>query len=256
MKYFGAAVTDIGIKKETNQDSVCMKIAETSDGKQVVMVMVCDGMGGLEKGELASATVIRKFSAWFANELPRKLVAFSWQEIAQEWTIFLKKINQEILQYGKAIKVNLGTTVSVMLIVDNEYMIAHVGDSRVYRIDENVEQITEDQTFIAREMKRGTMTLEEAMRDKRRNMLLQCVGSSRDVEPDILFGKVKANEIYMLCSDGFRHKVSNEEIHENFYPRGINSPADLERKEKHMVAIVKARQEKDNISVVAIKCTE
>lgn len=256
MKYFGAAVTDIGIKKQTNQDSICLKIAETGDGKQVAMVIVCDGMGGLDKGELASATVIRRLSAWFMNELPKKLNNFYWDDVSKEWTILIKQMNQQLIQYGKMIKVNLGTTVTAMLIVDEEYMIAHVGDSRAYRISDGISQITEDQTFIAREIKSGNMTPEEAAKDKRRNMLLQCVGASRDVEPVMTFGKVMANEVYMLCSDGFRHKISEEEIYENFYPRGINTPTDIERKEKHLVAMVKARQEKDNISVVAIKCTE
>ena len=256
MRYFGAVVTDKGIKKETNQDSVCLKIAETADGKQVVLAIVCDGMGGLEKGELASATVIRRFSAWFHNELPGKLDNFSWQEIAEEWITFLKKTNQEILQYGKEIKVNLGTTVSAMLIVDDEYVIAQVGDSRVYRIDSVIEQITEDQTFIQREMNRGTMTLEEAMQDRRRNMLLQCVGSSRDVDPVLTFGKVMNNEIYLICSDGFRHKISSDEIYENICPNQIFSSSNLEQKEKQLIAVVKARQEKDNISVVAFKCMQ
>lgn len=65
MNYIGTAVTDIGISKKTNQDSVCVKIAESEKHGQVAMVVLCDGMGGLAKGELASATVIRAFSKWF-----------------------------------------------------------------------------------------------------------------------------------------------------------------------------------------------
>ena len=256
MKYFGAAVTDIGIKKQTNQDSVCLKVAETADGRQVVLAAVCDGMGGLEKGELASATVIRNLCAWFTNELTTKLNNFSWDDIAEEWRILLKKLNQQILNHGKKIKVNLGTTVTAMLILDNQYLIAHVGDSRVYKLSDNILQITEDQTFIAREMKKGTMSMEEAMKDKRRNMLLQCVGASRDVEPQIINGTIKNNEAYLLCSDGFRHKITEEEMYETLCPNSICSIADIERKEKHLVAMVKARQEKDNISVVVIKCME
>lgn len=256
MQYFGAAVTDIGIKKQTNQDSVCLKIAETNEKNQIAMVLVCDGMGGLEKGELASATVVRRLSMWFMNELPKRIKGFSWEETTNEWKILLKQLNQELLQYGKTIKVNLGTTITAMLIINGEYMIAHVGDSRAYRIYDDIEQLTEDQTFIAREIKNGTMTAEEAEKDRRRNMLLQCVGASRDVEPVFTFGKILPNEIYMLCSDGFRHKITEEEIFESFYPGGIHTPEDIERKGKHLIAMVKARIEKDNISVVAIKCTE
>ena len=72
MKYIVAAETDIGITKKVNQDSVCVKNAETKQGK-AALVMVCDGMGGLSKGELASAEVIRSFSDWFDYELAYEL---------------------------------------------------------------------------------------------------------------------------------------------------------------------------------------
>ena len=69
MKYTVAADTDMGIKKSVNQDSVLVKHAETELG-EIVLTVVCDGMGGLDKGELASATVIRGFANWFEQELP------------------------------------------------------------------------------------------------------------------------------------------------------------------------------------------
>lgn len=256
MRYFGSAVTDIGIKKQTNQDSVCLKIANTVDRKSVVMAIVCDGMGGLEKGELASATVIRRLSEWFHNEFPIRMENFSWAQVSIEWSNLVKRMNYEILNYGKTIKMNLGTTLTAMLIVENEYMIVHVGDSRVYKIDDEIQQVTEDQTFIAREIKNGNMTPEEASKDKRRNMLLQCIGASKNVEPEIIFGKVTVGEVYMLCSDGFRHKISEEEIFNEFHSESVQTISELEMKEKHLIAIIKARQEKDNISVVVIKCAE
>ena len=69
MNYSIALHTDVGIRKETNQDSMCVKQAETEKG-QILLAIICDGMGGLEKGEVASATVINAFSAWFEEELP------------------------------------------------------------------------------------------------------------------------------------------------------------------------------------------
>lgn len=62
LKYIGTVATDAGIKREINQDSVCLKIAESADHKQAAMAIVCDGMGGFQKGELASAEVIRAFA--------------------------------------------------------------------------------------------------------------------------------------------------------------------------------------------------
>ncbi|MBR3173279.1 MAG: serine/threonine-protein phosphatase [Eubacterium sp.] len=253
MNYIGTAVTDIGISKKTNQDSVCVKIAESEKHGQVAMVVLCDGMGGLAKGELASATVIRAFSKWFDDDLPARLVKFSWKKVTEEWEKLAKEQNYLIAQYGKKTDVTLGTTLTAMLVVDNKYLILHVGDSRIYKIKNSMEQMTEDHTFIAREIKNGRMTHEEAMKDKRRNMLLQCVGASNVIEPQIVTGKVEKNAIYMFCSDGFRHVLTKEEMFERLSPDVLVDADDMEQTSKHLIEEVKKRKEKDNITVALLR---
>jgi serine/threonine protein phosphatase PrpC len=256
LKYFGSAVTDIGISKKTNQDSMCLKIANTKNHGQIAMVIVCDGMGGLDKGELASATLIRAFVNWFEKDLPAKLGVYSWRSLSNEWDKMLKSQNYMILEYGKATGTNLGTTVSAMLIIEDKYMIAHVGDSRVYEISDSVKQLTEDQTFCAREIKRGTMTPDEAKTHPKKSVLLQCVGASRTVAPDIIFGDILPNAVYILCSDGFRNVLTNEEIYECFNSVNAGSPEMMIRNSQYLIGLVKKRKEKDNISVAFIKCAE
>ena len=178
MRFMATADTDVGISKKTNQDSVLIKHASTDVG-EVLMAVICDGMGGLSKGELASATVIREFSKWFDEELPYELENLDMQIIGAKWALLLKELNTKILDYSQSIGGDgVGTTFSGILFVDDKYVIAHVGDTRVYHIGASLSQLTTDQTFIAREICRGTMTLEQAKTDKRRNMLLQCVGAS------------------------------------------------------------------------------
>lgn len=254
MRYLGAAVTDVGISKKTNQDSVCIKIANTEGKGQIVMAVLCDGMGGLAKGELASATVIRTFCNWFEYELPKKLENYSWQALSAEWDKMIKEQNYRILEYGKSINNNLGTTISAILIIENKFMIAHVGDTRIYKIRDGIQQLTEDQTFIEREIKRGTMTHEEALRDPRKNMLLQCVGASRTVSPDMIFGDVQPETVFMLCSDGFRHVLTDEEIYEKFNPANVDSIENMEENGRLLIDTVKDRNEKDNITVALLKC--
>lgn len=253
MNYFGSASTDVGIVKKTNQDSVCVKIAEFENKGQVVLALICDGMGGLEKGELASATLIRRFSSWFEKELPKRIAEFSWNDVSVEWTRIIREQNEKLLQYGKSINVNLGTTFSGLLIVDGKYMIAHVGDSRIYEIADSVSCLTEDQTFINREIKAGRMTQQEAATHPKRNMLLQCVGASRVVNPDIIFGTVKPNSVYMLCSDGFRHVLTNGEMYENFNPSKINSIESMKKSSDYLIDVIKKRNERDNITVALLK---
>ncbi|MFR5875173.1 MAG: PP2C family protein-serine/threonine phosphatase [Eubacterium sp.] len=254
MQFLGAAVTDVGISKKTNQDSVCVKVAETKKHGQVAMVVLCDGMGGLDKGELASAAVIRAFSNWFENELPIQIDKYSLKSISAEWEKLAKEQNYLIGQYGKKIDVSLGTTLTAMLLIEGKYLIVHIGDSRAYLITDKVEQLTEDQTFINREVKAGRMTPEEAKLDPRRNMLLQCVGASKTIEPQIITGKIKNDSVYMFCSDGFRHVLSDKEIYENFNFVNASTIQIIEQNAKYLIETVKSRQEKDNITVAVLKC--
>lgn len=251
MKFCATADTDVGISKKTNQDSVLIKHAKVDD-KEVLLTVVCDGMGGLSRGELASATVVRAFSQWFDNNLSM-INCVDTATIGKHWTSLLVELNSKISAYGEKIKSDgMGTTFTGILFIDNEYLIVHVGDTRAYFIDDSLLQLTSDQTFIAREIQRGTMTIEEAKTDKRRNMLLQCVGASKTVEPEILTGEVKKG-IYMLCSDGFRHEVSEEEFISNLSSDKLIDKESMHTIAKNLIELSKNRNEKDNISVVLVK---
>ena len=252
MRFTATADTDIGISKDTNEDSVMFKHAK-SDSGEVLMAIVCDGMGGLSNGELASATVIRAFAEWFDEELPFELENLDMQVIGAKWSLLLKELNVQIHEYSKTVGGDgMGTTFSGILFVEDQYVIAHVGDTRVYHIGSSLTQLTTDQTFIAREISRGTITLEQAKTDKRRNMLLQCVGASKVVEPQIICGKTKKGA-YMLCSDGFRHEISEAEIYESLNPINLMNKDAMHSNVKYLIEQVKGREEKDNISVILVK---
>lgn len=254
MRFTATADTDIGISKNTNQDSVLVKHA-SYDGGEVLLAVICDGMGGLARGELASATVVRAFAKWFDEELPYELANVDLEVIGGKWSLMLKDLNVHILETAKNYcrsRESMGTTFTGILFVNDHYVIAHVGDTRVYQISSAMQQLTTDQTFVAREVSRGTMTLEEALRDKRRNMLLQCIGASEVVEPQILTGRV-VKGAYMLCSDGFRHEITEREMYESLNPVNLINKKAMHSNVKYLIEQVKSRQEKDNISVVLIK---
>lgn len=252
MKYTVIAQTDKGNVKTTNQDSVMYCHADSEIG-EVLMAVICDGMGGLEKGELASATVIRAFHKWFEEQLPYELETPDLDVIGSQWALMLKELNGKILEYSRSHGIDgVGTTFTGVLFVKNEYVAVHVGDTRLYYIDRFIRKLTTDQTFIAREISRGTFTEEQAKTDKRRNLLLQCVGASKHVEPEIVKGEVKKG-VYMLCSDGFRHEVSDQEIFDGLNPRSVKNKKSMKDHAGKLIELVKQRGETDNISVIVIK---
>lgn len=251
MRYVAIAESDIGIAKDINQDSILVKHA-TYGRKEVLMAVLCDGMGGLSKGELASATVIHAFEKWFSKDLLFELKDIDMNVIGGKWSLLLKTLNNRIQECGQKLGERLGTTFTGVLFIDNEYVIVHVGDTRMYHIGSSLKQLTEDQTYVAREVNRGTLTPEQAKTDKHRNMLLQCIGASQIVEPQIICGRVKQG-VYMLCSDGFRHKITEDEIYKYLNFKRINSKQVMIRKCKYLISLIKQRKEKDNISVILIK---
>lgn len=253
MKYIGSIVTDIGLQRKINQDSACLKIAEVKDKGQVAMAIVCDGMGGLQKGELASAEVIRTFAWWFDHTFPMILKDYTWDLLKDNWCEMIENLNIRLLEYGKKTNSQLGTTFSGILSIQEKYMIVHLGDSRIYSINNIMTQLTEDHTLVGKKVKMGLLTPEEAFIDCQRNILTQCIGASKHIKPQIIFGKNDRDTVYLLCSDGFTHVLASSEIFDAFHPSKVESIDYILQEAKHFIDMVKYRNEKDNITVTILK---
>ena len=247
--------TDKGTIKQINQDSLSIKIANSLHGT-VAFAVVCDGMGGLAYGELASKEVVLTFDEWFATELPDVVVKDKISEIAifEQWQERIDRINEKMQSFADAHKVMMGTTLSALLVYQNRYYICHVGDSRIYRIQSGIEQMTEDQTLVVQEVKMGILTKEEAAADPRRNMLLQCVGASEIVVPQFCTGVVDGNTTFLLCSDGLIHTLSETELCEAFKPECLTDADCITEACKKKVLLAMERGERDNITAIAMSC--
>ena len=253
MQVLTAYHTDIGTVKKTNQDSLCIHVAEAPD-RTAVLAVVCDGMGGLSKGELASASVIRAFDNWFEEELLGQMDSVSADEIRSRWAYLIQEQNLRIGAFGRANRMELGTTLTALLLMEKQFfVVAHVGDTRAYRIAKTAEQLTEDQTVVGREILQGILTPEEAEEDPRRNILLQCIGASKTLRPSFVEGVPRDGDVFLLCSDGFRHKVSAEEIAETFSPEKLVDEAIMTIRIKKLIELNKKRREKDNITALLVK---
>lgn len=253
MNFYLAAATDIGPVKKTNQDSYCVRSYRSSQGP-LVFAILCDGMGGLAKGEVASASVINAYLNWTETRLPQLCAApLQAEEIKRDWIKLAVQYNEKIKYYGSCCGVALGTTLTAILLTETAYYVINVGDSRTYELKDSLRQITKDHSFVAREMELGRMTPEQAKVDPRRNVLLQCIGASDTVEPDFFTGPCQKDAVYFLCSDGFRHEITAEEISKALRPTDMVSEALLEQRLKELIELNKTRHERDNISVVAVR---
>ena len=253
MDFLVSSNTDVGAVKTTNQDSLSALVLGTPQGKMVFTVL-CDGMGGLEHGELASASVVRTFRNWATTILP-ELCQEPLEDavIRQHWQGIVTEMNKRIQEYSAEKQTRMGTTAVVMLLTQGRYYIMNVGDSRAYELTDHICQLTEDHSVVARELNAGRITPEEAEHHPKRNVLTQCVGASKEVYGDMFFGRVKKNAVYMLCSDGFRHEISPDELYDILQPGVLRNEHAMRENAQKLIALNKQRGEDDNISVVLVR---
>jgi protein serine/threonine phosphatase len=216
-------------------------------------------MGGLANGELASATVIREFDKWFRKDLPAMLEmpVFPVEELRLQWDNLVLDQNKKLADYASSTGTRMGTTVVAFLIVGENYYIMNIGDSRAYMITDAIYQLTKDQTYVQFEMDAGRMTWEEAQVHPQRNVLLQCIGASEQINPDYFIGQANPDTTFLLCSDGFRHLISPDEIYEKLKPEILDNEDTMLQNAISLIELNKTRKEVDNISVAVIRtCRE
>ena len=253
MNYLTATHTDIGTRKKTNQDSMIVMQAATERG-QVLLASVCDGMGGLAKGEVASAAMVHELEKWFDNSLPTLLAGdFSEEALWKQWKKLVDETNEKIGDYGRMHHTALGTTCTALLIIDQDYYILNVGDSRIYLLADTIYQLTKDQTYVQREMDEGRMTYEQSLTDPQRSVLLQCIGASRFVDPAFSHGQFAPGTLFMLCCDGFRHVIMPGEFYQAFRPDQMTNPDIMKNRIDDLIRLNIQRNEDDNISAILVK---
>lgn len=253
MEFLISAKTDVGISRGVNQDRVLIKTAVTDKGK-AVLAAICDGMGGLDDGATASATVTAAIERWFAGQLQSWIrEGMTEQALREEWVALADGMNQSLQDYGREKGIRLGTTMTVMLLFSEQYFIIHVGDTRVYAIGDSVIQLTDDHTVAAREVREGKLDPAELERSRNNHILTNCIGAKASVDPAFYVGRTRADCVYLLCSDGFRHKLLPQELQETLGPeQAVNGEA-LARGCEKLIELNKARGETDNISVAVIR---
>ncbi|MCK5263110.1 MAG: serine/threonine-protein phosphatase, partial [Gammaproteobacteria bacterium] len=210
-----AGITDVGSVRDHNEDAIS---TETSLG----LAILADGMGGHRGGEVASAitvstvydTISERIKTIDENAIDEK-TGYSMESITVHDAIKLANNNvfdssNENEQYR-----GMGTTVVVVLFYDNRFTVAHVGDSRLYRIRDGVlEQVTRDHSLMQELVDRGFYTPEQARKSLNKNLVTRAIGIEEKVRIDIQEDVAQIGDIYLLCSDGLSDMIEDDLIHE------------------------------------------
>ena len=201
-----SAKTDVGTKRTVNQDRAAYKIR----GKELLGVL-CDGMGGHLAGEVASTLVSHYVIDHFFDHAP-----FDNDEAIHAWiTSLLLHANDLVNRESDAHREyqGMGTTVVICYMDGKNTYISHVGDSRAYLCNEQLKQITVDDTFVNELLKRGLINEEEAMHHPKRNVLVQAIGVKEAIR--ISFYKIEEDyHTILLCSDGLYNSLTSDQIKE------------------------------------------
>ena len=252
MGYHFAYHTDIG-KRESNQDSLVIK-SYSKNGKKAFLAAVCDGLGGLSRGEVNSRKAAQILSNWFEGvSVPVADGTDRPEYMEEQMEMLLRTINRSLFNDNRAAGSPGGTTMSALLLWNGERFIAHIGDSRIYEIrNGEVRQLTRDHSYVAREVELGHMTEAEAKVSKKRNVLLQCLGAKPFLdEPQVGEDGEEAPAVYLLGTDGFWHYMEQDYVLECLSPEKVR-PEEMKQCLVNIVRTGREKGEKDNATAVVV----
>ena len=204
------ATSDVGREREINEDYFYISFPDD----QVQLFILADGMGGYQGGEIASKLAVSAAKSYIMS---------NYENTNKEEKEGLADLVRNALQYANMIVYekaqampelsNMGTTMDICIIYQNKAFIAHVGDSRVYRLrKEFFRKITKDHSYVQKLVDEGKITKEESEVHPKKNMLMKAVGCNAYVEPDVLIKGFLKGDVILMCSDGLTNMVSEEEI--------------------------------------------
>ncbi|MBE6918192.1 MAG: Stp1/IreP family PP2C-type Ser/Thr phosphatase [Ruminococcaceae bacterium] len=200
-------ITDAGVVRHENQDSYDVRTVAS-----FTSAIVCDGMGGVAGGRLASSIAVERFQ----NEIEQVLQeSMSLQQIGQAADYAVSLANDAIRKRAaeEAAYQHMGTTLVCALARDKQVVIINVGDSRAYHISrDGIRQISRDHSLVEVLVERGDLTPEEAKHHPQRNLITRALGPDASVQTDSFYVEWKQGDFLLLCSDGLVNTVSDQEI--------------------------------------------
>ena len=238
MKTF--SMTHVGQRRETNQDY--MYTSETSVGRLPDLFLVADGMGGHQAGDYASKYTV--------EVLNRELALSEGEDIERCLVGAIKTANREIIKEASRDEhlKGMGTTVVAATISNQMMYFANVGDSRLYLINQGIQQLTKDHSLVEEMVRLGGIKPEEAKHHPDKNIITRAIGAKADVEVDFYEHRLKRGDIILMCTDGLSNMVEDEEL---FHI--VQGGRDIVESGQALIEAAKENGGTDNIGVVLIE---
>lgn len=241
------AKTDLGCVRENNEDKFEFYQPDDEDvlARKGSLYAVADGMGGHAAGQIASELALKTaIKAYYADQSSM---------IEESLRFAVQQANGLIYDAARAIsdRNGMGTTLTALVIRGEEAFIAHVGDSRCYRLrGSHIEQLSDDHSWVNEQVKRGALTEEEAEMSPFKNVITRSIGNAPSVDVDIINVELEEGDQFLLCSDGLSNEVTSNDMRDAM-KRGSPSQAAWE-----LVEMALENGGRDNCTVLILKVTD
>ena len=247
------AKTDVGLKREQNEDSYLIINRETKDidiQNHGMMFAIADGMGGHAAGEIASKMSCQGMADYYSAKTDRPEGPGYFKAKLEHLKSSVYNVHNKIIEYGRINREfeDMGTTLSILVLTKSKALIAHVGDSRIYRLRQGfLEQLTEDHSMAQLFIQMGYLTPEKVANHPIRHVMSQAVGQGID---DIFrrIENVERDDILLLCSDGLYDMVPDKEIRDIL----LNNPAQNDKCHR-LVSRALENGGRDNVTVMVVQ---
>jgi len=242
--------TNPGMVRSHNEDSVAQELA-------CGLVVLADGMGGYNAGEVASGIAVSVVATEVCQHLQDASPTDRDEASGEELGVALlrdniQRANASIFHAAQSQPqyAGMGTTIVAGLFYDNRVVVGHVGDSRMYRLrGEVLETITRDHSLLQEQIDGGMISVEDARVSKNKNLVTRAVGIDAEVVPEIHVHDALVGDIYLLCSDGLNDMVEDEDIQSTLYAMQGNLPLAAEQ----LIQMANDNGGRDNVSVMLVK---
>lgn len=238
MKIYTGCISDKGNYREKNQDRAVCCCREGGRKAPLAVACVCDGIGSLKQSEISAEMMTNGIRRWFAGNEAYYPGVMGEAQLAEDLEETIRELNELVYEYQLNNGIEIGCTMSALLLTESVYYIFHVGDSRIYRVREALCQLTRDETSVYE-------------RDGReRSVLKNYIGRSRKLWLNRLEGGLEGKDLFLLGSDGLFKMLGDEDV--AGLAGRLTSDRRVQKACKSLVETVLKRGERDNVSCVLV----